>query len=281
MGIKDQLQKGAKSVGDFINQKIVEMLQPIYANDISDDLLRHERVIRIVNYDKRLNREDCKDSIGFYQSTPGRRIPTFYTNCVETLGLSFYPHLSESVFIADPAISGNYIEIDEYFNYMKQVRVNELTVIAQSLGAKHVDILLKTQSKKTIFQKTGANIDVGKIASANAKATKSSHAESSLEIWASTDFKTALWSSSPALPTVLYFKHESDIQSLIQMVLVNKSKLKSRTYHMRASSSSGVSSTEAASIGASLKSIKVKAGATFEKSAKIENESVLEYTITF
>ena len=105
MGIKDQFQKDARSIGDFINKKVVDMLHPIFASDISDNLLRHERVIRVVNYDKRLNREDCKNSIGFYQFTPGRRIPTFYTNCVESLGLSFYPHLSESVFIADPAIS--------------------------------------------------------------------------------------------------------------------------------------------------------------------------------
>lgn len=65
------------------------------------------------------------------------------------------------------------------------------------------------------------------------------------------------------------------------MVLENKNKLKKRTYCMKASSSSGISLNEAASIGATLSGIKVKAGASFENSAKTENEAILEYTIEF
>jgi hypothetical protein len=83
------------------------------------------------------------------------------------------------------------------------------------------------------------------------------------------------------MPNITYFKNESDIQALIQMVLVNKSKVTSRTYSLKASSSSGMSLTEAADINSSLKVIKLNAGGVFEKKANIESEAVLEYSIRF
>ena len=105
-------------------------LAPIFKEDISNNELLTERVIRVVNYDPWLENDICKGSIGFYAKTDDRKMPTIYSKFVPDLGLSFYPQLNESVFIADPCIAGKYIEIDEYFNYMKQVRVNELTLLA-------------------------------------------------------------------------------------------------------------------------------------------------------
>lgn len=65
------------------------------------------------------------------------------------------------------------------------------------------------------------------------------------------------------------------------MVLVNKSKVTERKYSMKASSSFGVSLTEAASISGTLKKIKCNAGASFAKSAENESKAFLDYTIVF
>ncbi len=272
------------AVAEKKRQETLDKLLPIFADELTPDLLHHERVIRIVNYDARLENEVCKGSVGFYDRTPTRKIPTIYTKYIDSLGLSFFPHLSESVFIADPCIAGNYIEIDEYFNYMKQVRVNELTLIAQSLGAKHVDIRLTSDKKKNSSLNMNANAGGGnKTFSGDAKASKNTSfkSKSKIEIWASTDFKAGFLNNSPVMPNITYFKNESDIQALIQMVLVNKSKVTSRTYSLKASSSSGMSLTEAADINSSLKVIKLNAGGVFEKKANIESEAVLEYSIRF
>ena len=282
--ISEKASSVSDDIGSYITQKKLEKLMPIFEDDLIPENFRHERIIRVVNYDAKRDQDLCKGSVGFYEKTPERKIPTIYTKDVGKIGLSFFPHLSESIFVADPCIEGNYIEIDEYFNYMKQVRVNELTLIAQSLGAKHVDIKLRTKTNKSSFVKIGGKAGTGfKKMSAEGDINQENESKSkeTFEIWASTDFKTSFWNGNPVLPPVLYFKNESDIQSLIQMVLINKSKLTKRTYSMRASSSSGVSMTEASNIGASLKSIKVKAGASFEKRAKEESEAILEYTIDF
>lgn len=256
-------------------------LSPIFKDDIANNELLTERVIRIVNYDPRLENDVCKGSIGFYEKTDDRKMPTIYSKFVPDLGLSFYPQLSESVFIADPCIAGKYIEIDEYYNYMKQVRVNELTLVAQSLGAKSVTIELKsTSTSKSLFSKS-AQAKAGPILDGGYKQQGNSTNSNSIEIWAHTTFKTAIWNGGPTVPTLLYFRNESDISSLIQMVLVNRSKVAERKYSMKASSSSGMSLNEAMSIAGTLKKIKCSAGANFAKSAENESNAFLDYTIVF
>lgn len=254
---------------------------PIFKEDIENGELLLERFIRIVNYDSRLENENCEGSIGFYEKADDRKLPTIYTKYVRLLGLTFHPQLSESVFVADPCVPGKYIEIDEYYNYMKQVRVNELTVVAQALGAKSVTIELRNSSKSLFHSSMDANAAVGGIASVKASKENKKKNSKSINIWASTTFKTSVFNGAPTVPELLYFRNESDISALIQMVIVNKSKLTERKYSMRASSSSGMSLTEAASISGTLKKIKCNAGASFAKSAENESKSYLDYTIVF
>ena len=270
------------NVSNYFVQKRLEKYVPISETDLVPDRFRNERILRVANYDSRVDKIQLTDSVGFYEKTSDRRIPTIFSNYIHSLGYTFLPYLSDSVFIADPFIEGKFIEIDEYYNYMKQVRINELTVLAQALGACHVDIRLKTNNKKISSSSFKFNINIKSYGAANGNNSAENRSEESFEIWASTDFNKSSWSGEPTLPTLIYFKNESDIQSLIQMVMFDKSRITRRTYSMRASSSSGVSLTEAANIGASLKGIDMgKAGVNFEKRAREESESFLEYTIVF
>ncbi|MGI6275950.1 MAG: hypothetical protein ACOYJ5_10380 [Acutalibacteraceae bacterium] len=164
---------------------------------------------------------------------------------------------------------------------MKQVRVNELTLVAQSLNAKSITIKLKNTTKsKSLFSKT-VHAKVGPILDADYEWKENDTSKSSIEIWAQTTFKTAIWNGRPTMPTLLYFRNESDISSLIQMILVNRSKVTERTYSMKAISSSRISFNEAVSITATLKKIKCGAGVNFAKLAENENTAFLEYTIKF
>lgn len=261
--------------------KDIKKYSPIFKEDFINGDILTERFIRIVNYDSRLENETCKDSIGFYEKTDDRILPTLYIRNVHSLGLTFYPQLSESVFVADPCIPGKYIEIDEYYNYMKQVRVNELTVVAQALGAKSVTIELRNSSKSLFKSFGNLNINANAMTDGDAVVDSKNNKSRHIDIWAYTTFKTSIFDGSPKIPELLYFRNESDISSLIQMVLVNKSKIAERKYSMKASSSSGVSITEAASISATLKKIKCSAGAGFAKSAENESKAFLDYTIMF
>lgn len=256
-------------------------LAPIFREDIAGNALLTERVIRIVNYDARLENEVCKGSVGFYEKTDDRKLPTLYTGLVPELGLTFYPQMSESVFIADPCIAGKYIEIDEYFHYMKQVRVNELTVVAQSLGAKSVTVELRSAASEKGLLSKAIHGKAGTAVNAEGTKKRERRNASAIDIWAQTSFKTSVWNGGPTVPPLLYFRNESDIAALIQMVLVNRSRLTERHYSMKASSTAGISLNEAIHIAGALKQIKCSAGASFAESAEKESTAFLEYTIRF
>lgn len=255
-------------------------LSPIFADELTSENFQYERVIRIVNYDNRLEYEEMKGAVGFYELIQDRRLPTVLSSHVRALGFAYYPQLSESLYIADPCIDGKYIEADQYYNYMKQVRVNELIVVAQSLGAKHVTIKYTEASKTTDFQNAGIHASAGGIFHANADKKRKNINKESVSIWADSTFKPSVW-SGPVMPNLLYFRNESDINSLIQMVLASKSKLKEYTYHFQASTSSGLALSEAASIESAKKAIDFDAGVNLEAAAEKESKSILEYTIKF
>ncbi len=268
------------SLADKKREEDIKKYSPIFKEDVENGEILSERVIRIVNYDARLENETCKESIGFYEKSEDRKMPTIYSKYVSSLGLTLRPRQSDSVYISDPCVPGTYIEIDEYYNYMKEVRVNELTVLAQALGAKSVSIKLQNSTHSLFHKGISANAGVSSF-SVECEKKESKKESKSLEIWSTTTFKTSIFDGSPILPELLYFRNESDISALIQMVLVNKSKITTRTYSMKASSSSGVSLNEAASISGMLKKIKCKAGASFEKTAEKESNALLKYTIEF
>lgn len=69
-------------------------------------------------------------------------------------GLSFYPNSEGEFYYVDPINKDNYIALDEYFNYLKQVRISELQKIAQDLGAKYFRVTYK-EEKSSFTEKKG------------------------------------------------------------------------------------------------------------------------------
>lgn len=258
-----------------------EKYAPLFAENAEDiELIENARVIRIVEYDSRLENHVCAGSIGFVCKTNDRIIPTLYKKYIEQFHFEFYPKFCESVFVTDPCIKGKFIQIEEYFNYMKQVRVNELTLLAQSLGARRVTIRLVAFNSLACNEKSETSVGLHGVTAKKEK-QRSEMEQNSIEIWADTTFESNGQDTEISLPDLLYFKNENDIDSLLKMVSSKKSKLTERVYSMSASSSSGMTYGEALSISGLLKKIKFNATGKFEKSAERESKSLLEYKITF
>lgn len=259
---------------------------PIFEDDLCQDDFKKMRLIRFVNFDQRMETDECKGSIGFHIKTKERIIPTFYSKYASLFDFTYYPQFSESIFIADPYVDGKYIEIGEYYNYMKQVRINELTTIAQSLGAKHIFIGYSTtfnssKSQTVNADTSGEMVKKVKLGGGHFEKETAVHSENSQTVWADTYFQTSILKNNPEMPSPVYFKNESDITSLIQMALDKKSKLTKRTYFLQASSSSGLSLIEGGSISATIKGITGDIGGQFQTQVETEYHSVLEYTIEF
>ncbi len=63
-----------------------------------------------------------------------------------------------------PTDRDNYISLDEYFNYLRIVRINELQRAAQSLGAKHFKVTYKEEQTSSSENKGKLQMKVVGIA---------------------------------------------------------------------------------------------------------------------
>ena len=111
-------------------------------------------MIRIVDWDKRTEEEVCKNAVAFNDGTKELRVISVLAKNAELMDASFYPDVQEGIYYRDPSNPYSYINLNDYFDYMKKAKVHELNQIAQALGAKHIRITLKAE-KKTYVQNNG------------------------------------------------------------------------------------------------------------------------------
>ena len=111
-------------------------LCPIFADDLDSADFALTKLIRITDIDKkRAESEVCRDSIGYVSAQKDLRIVNIYRKSAEMFGLSFYPDMDREIYYVDPTDRNSYIALEEYFSYLKLVRVGELQKTAQDLGA--------------------------------------------------------------------------------------------------------------------------------------------------
>ena len=105
------------------------------------------RFIRVVERDKKhAESEICKGSIGFWADFKDNRLLNIFRDAMEVYGLSFYPNSEGEFYYVDPINKDNYIALDEYFNYLKQLRISELQKIAQDLEQNISGLPIKKKS---------------------------------------------------------------------------------------------------------------------------------------
>ena len=279
--VKESSEQLGKQIDQMKYDNDKKRLCPIFENEINSPDFRLPYLIRIVNDDKRRTNIACEGAIGFYT---GKDIKLFniFREFVPMLNLNFYPILEEAVYYADPCHSNLYINLNDYFTYLKKVRVDELTQIAQNLGAKHVEIVLKESKSSASSQNANANMKFKKTVkvSAEASVSKSQNEFTNLEVAAKIDFSG---NEKPTKPTPVYFKNESDINALIDMRMNpdNQNKILSKTYSIKYGNTSGIKVSDAEKIDASLANIGCSMSRSVTSEALSESNTILEYSITF
>lgn len=279
--VADNVKEGSEQLGEKLGQLKYEndkrKFCPIYKEDVLDSSFVLPSLIRIVEYDKRKENKACEGAIGFLTGKEVK-ILNIYREYIDLLNINFYPLVEETIYHVDPCFDKNYIKLDEYFAYLKKVRVDELIEIAQNLGAKHVEIVLKVTRKSMSNHKRTVN---AKSLVVNGEVTelKSNREVINIDVAAKIDF---LGNEMPVKPKVRYFKNESDINSLIKMCLnSNENKLLSKTYSFQYGNSSGIDINYAQKIDESLKDANIKINRSILNESLSENNTILEYSISF
>lgn len=251
---------------------------PFSANESHADAAQPSILSIAVRDKKRRESEVCRGAVGYYQPAKGYELLNLYEDYVPQLALSFYPAATKGVFLADPYQTGVYIALDEYFDFIRKALVNELEVVAQDLGAKHVRISFKEDKKSLVAQQVQAKAKT-QLESMSTDHSTSVDEFSSVEIAADVKFSGH---SSPVVPPLVYFKNESDIVKLVRMRTSDSSnKIESKTYRFQCNRLFGAKEDDSAQISAILNGIKCTGSASFSQNIQRESRTILEYNIEF
>lgn len=274
--VKESSEQFSKQMDQKKFENDLKRLCPIFKEQLVDDGFVLPSMVRVVSYDKRMENKACEGAVGFFTGKDAK-ILNVYRDNVDLLDISFYPLLEDGVYYVDPCYDNLYIRIDEYFAYLKKMRVDELTSVAQDLGARHVEIVLKSTSNSAGSQNVSGSI--GTMKKAVEVSSSRSHTEfTGVEVAAKIDFGG---NEHPTEPKLVYFKNESDIKALISMRLnpSNDNKILSKTYSLQYGNTSGIKVSDAAKIDTSLAQVNCSTSVSSE--AMSENNTILEYTIVF
>lgn len=167
--------------------------------------------------------------------------------------------------------------MDEYFSYLKTVRVNELQRVAQDLGAKHFRVIYKEE--RISFSETKAK--------AQAKAAGVGNAEGehdlSEEKCSVNDVAAEMFMEghAPQEPELVYLLKDDNVQNLIHLRMKGGDGFHHHKISIKLSNSSGLKESDAVKIDAFLKGMKVSGNATVVSEAKNESRRYFEYEINF
>ena len=274
------VKKGTQAMKDSAEEKAraieLKTLRPVFPTTLDEASFLMPKFIRVVERGKKyIESEVCQGSIGYEDDQKGLHIVNIFRDSVGAFGLTFYPDYDCEFYYVDPSDRDRYIALDDYFNYLKIVRINELQKIAQDLGAKHFRVTYKEE--QTSFSSKQAKASAKAGASAAAEQATSEKKYSTIEIAAEMTFP----GHPPIRPQLKYMQRDPSVQALVSMRMDEAAPLLQQKYMLKMSNSSGIKESDAVKIDAVLKGLKCSGNATVVSEAKNEARRYLEYDITF
>lgn len=266
-----------KQYGKAKYEMDLKMYSPVFPNAL--DSYERPQLLRIVNYDKRMQIDACEGAIGFEEKIKSEKVFTLYKDSANEYGFRLFPYVDESIYYKNPYEENSYICLDDYFNYIRKSKVSELERIAFCLGAKYFKVEVKEKKKTILANKKKANAKVQKGGNADASYEASKDDYCNIEIAAELTFEGNREVKEPELK---YFKYSDDIVNLVQMRLgADGYQLKKKTYSLECTTNLDMKESMACNIDAVLKGLKCAGNASMLSEYQSQKRTTLEYTIEF
>lgn len=254
-----------------------KQLQPLFVDDINGVGFSLPKFIRITDIDKkRAESEACRGSIGFKSTEKDLAIVNIFKNSVEAFGLSFFPDTDCECYYIDPTDRDHYIAINEYFKYLKIMRVNELERIAQDLGAKHFRVTIVEKQASSLLNAVKAKSTAKTVGTADADHGHTATETTKLSIAAESIFP----GHAPIQPTLKYLAKDPTVQHLIDLRM-GEGSLTHRTFTIEFSNTTGMKEKDALKIDAAIKAMKISSCISVASEVKRETNRFFEYEIEF
>ena len=276
--VKNSAQAIRESAEEKSRQLELKRLQPIFAETIESADFLMPKFIRITERDKKYsNSEVCQGSIGYFSEHKGLRMVNIFSDSLEPFALSFYPDKGSEFYYVDPTDRDRYISLEDYFGYLKIERINELQLIAQSLGAKHFKVTYKEEQSSVSQKKANGNIKIAGNANSSIEHSYSDQKYSTVEIAAESEYP----GHEPVMPQLKYMQKDPSIKALVAMRMDTSSPLSHQKFMLKMSNSSGIKESDAVKIDAVIKGMKLSGNTSITNEAKNESRRYLEYEIDF
>lgn len=284
--IAENVGEGVKKSAEFLKTtaeekaRMLELkaLQPVFPDSLVDANFAMPKFIRVVERDKkRAESEVCQGSIGYNSDAKGLNMVNIFADSIDAFGVALYPDNDSEFYYVDPSERDKYIALDEYFSYLKIVRVNELQKLAQDLGAKHFRVTYKEEKASFTEQKVKAHTKAGPMGAGDASHESMEKKYSTVEIAAENTFD----GHAPVQPQLKYLQRDPSIQNLIAMRLDENGTLYHQKFMIQLSSSCGMKESDAVKIDAVLKGLKFAGNTTVASEARNESRRYFEYEIEF
>lgn len=205
----------------------------------------------------------CKGAFGFIEKLKGLQVMRLLPKYIGLPGIKFYPDTDGVLYYQDPCDDHLYIDINDYFDYLNAVRVNELELTAQDLGAKHVKVVYKEARK--VFVDTDAKAD-------------DPDDFSNVEVFTDDVYDSG---ETPTVPVIQYLQNDPSISSLIDRRLDSEQDADKETNAIPCKILDGMSVDDAVKLDGILKTLKLNGNASVASAAEALERAVLEYTIEF
>lgn len=280
--VGDTAKKTVDVVKESANEKMKQVelkaLQPIFIGTLDDADFMMTKLIRICDVDKKHSESElCAGSIGYFTDTKGLRVVNIYRDKLELFGIKLFPDTGYEFYYIDPSDRDKYIALDEYFSYLKVVRVNELQMLAQQLGAKHFKVTFKEEKMTFSSKNNKKTLNVMNTDGIEANHQENASNYSTVDIAA--EFECD--GHAPIMPKLKYLQRDENVQNLINMRMHQEAPLKHQKIMIKLSNSSGIKETDAVKIDAVLKGMKCSGNASVENEVKNELRRYLEYEVDF
>ena len=280
--VGNSVKEGSQSLKETVDakKKLLELktLQPIFLDTLNSSDFLLPKFIRVTEREKKyIDSEVCQGSIGYTSTQKGLRVVNIFKDSLNYFGLTFYPDSDDEFYYVDPSDRDMYISLNNYFEHLKIVRINELEKIAQDLGAKYFKVTYKEEKASFSEKKTKAHANAKGIANVDATHESTEKEYSTIEIASENSFS----GHDPIHPQLKYMQRDPSIQTLVSLRMDPQSPLLNKKYMLKMSTSSGMKEADAIKIDAVLKCLKCSGNASLTSEVKNESRRYLEYEIKF
>ncbi len=277
---KRVFDKVSKNIEESLSKQRLEKYRPLFPEEFDKDTFVFPNMINVVEFDKRMGIDECKGAIGYQDRINNLDFLGIYKSDIEKFGLTFYPGKAEAAYYVHPLDNKMYIEVSEYFKYLKNARVAELEYIAQSLGAKHFKVSIVEENSAEQIKKTTGNAKIGLGKNKAGASIETENKEKKYEfIGIAAENKYP--GKAPVKPELKYWANDPSIKSLVAQRMNPENTLSYKEYRLDYNTCTGIKEKEAAKIDGVLKALKFSGAGSITAEVKSESRKRFDYLIEF